>query len=282
MADDDKPIMVETPLLDKEGIFYDPRSGRFYEKSIEEVCRDEFCTIDEKTGEPIILTLAEKERIFIDAMQSYYFSGKQILADDDFDKLKEDLQWEGSDYGTLNRDETKFLGAMDAYLKGQPIMSDEEFDALKNSLKEAGSLFAVNTEPTCYIDTGVCTVTFVPDRSRMFQLYLPAAFIATNIWLGVIFEIIEPIRAFNPLLLLFLGTPYIYFAAKFGTEKVWLTDPFIATGPCPSCSAPQRVFFGDVLGVEGNKERATMQCKNCKANLTIERASLKVSTDLKV
>lgn len=30
-------------------------------------------------------------------------------------------------------------------------------------------------------------------------------------------------------------------------------DATIAYGPCPSCNAPNRVFFGDILGVEGER-----------------------------
>lgn len=37
---------------------------------------------------------------------------------------------------------------------------DKEFDTLKNKLRDAGSPVAVSTEPKCYIDTGICTVTF--------------------------------------------------------------------------------------------------------------------------
>ena len=44
---------------------------------------------------------------------------RQILADDDFNKLKEDLIWEGSNVAYLNRNETLFLSAMSAYLKGE-------------------------------------------------------------------------------------------------------------------------------------------------------------------
>lgn len=45
--------------------------------------------------------------------------GRQILSDDDFNKLKEDLVWEGSKVAYLNRNETLFLNAMSAYLKGK-------------------------------------------------------------------------------------------------------------------------------------------------------------------
>ncbi|CAN0480124.1 unnamed protein product, partial [Discosporangium mesarthrocarpum] len=37
---------------------------------------------------------------------------------------------------------------------------DAEFDKLKADLREAGSPVAVSKEPKCYIDTGICTVTF--------------------------------------------------------------------------------------------------------------------------
>ncbi|CAN0169869.1 unnamed protein product, partial [Phaeothamnion confervicola] len=68
-------------------------------------------------GKQVLLTRDEKERIFIDAIQSFYFSGRKMLADADFDKLKEDLVWEGSDVVLLNRNETLFLSAMSSYLK---------------------------------------------------------------------------------------------------------------------------------------------------------------------
>ena len=63
--------------------------------------------------------------------QSYYVNGRQLLSDNDFDKLKEDLSWNGSNVVSLNRDEAKYLASMEAYLKGTPILSDAEFDALK-------------------------------------------------------------------------------------------------------------------------------------------------------
>lgn len=48
------------------------------------------------SGKPMLLTTGEKERIFMDAVQSFYYNQRQMLDDDDFDKLKEDLAWEGS------------------------------------------------------------------------------------------------------------------------------------------------------------------------------------------
>lgn len=45
-------------------------------------------------------------------------AGRQLLTDEDFSQLKEDLIWEGSKVAYLNRNETLFLNAMSAYLKG--------------------------------------------------------------------------------------------------------------------------------------------------------------------
>lgn len=51
---------------------FDDKTGRFFETNLEtEECipDEEFCTIDEDTGAKIRLTVAEKERIFLDAIQ---------------------------------------------------------------------------------------------------------------------------------------------------------------------------------------------------------------------
>jgi hypothetical protein len=58
-------------VLNKE-IVYDEKSGRFFEsKYTEEDCvpDEEFCYLDKATGENIRLTVEEKERIFMDALQ---------------------------------------------------------------------------------------------------------------------------------------------------------------------------------------------------------------------
>ena len=67
-----------------------------------------------------------------------------MLKDDEFDLLKEDLQWNGSDMVVMNRKEAMYLSSMQAFAKGEPSpLTDAEFDALKAELKETGSKFAV-------------------------------------------------------------------------------------------------------------------------------------------
>lgn len=260
---------------------FDDRTGRFFETNIDlEECipDEEFCTVDEDTGNKIRLTMAEKERIFLDALQSYYATGRQVLSDEDFDLLKEDLQWNGSSVVAVNRQESKYLAAMQAYLKGEPIMNDVEFDELKTELKETGSKLAVDTEPKCYIDTGVCKVTLTEDKFRSNLLYLPAGLTLSVVWLGLAFEIIEPFIRVNPIILFALGLPLIINGSKKITEEFIFTNKFIAYGPCPSCEYENRVYFGDILGVEGFSDEANVKCPNCKTVFTVQRKTLRAST----
>ena len=66
----------------KKEIGYDSESGRFYEtgRGAEEcIPDDEYCVLDEDTGSLIRLTLAEKEKIFLDALQVSNFSRRDLL-----------------------------------------------------------------------------------------------------------------------------------------------------------------------------------------------------------
>ena len=178
----------------------------------------------------------------------------------------------------MNRNEAKYLAAMQAYLNGEPIMSDGEFDALKATLKEENSEFAVSTEPKCYIDTGICTVTMKDDFFRNNLLYLPVGAILSIVWLGVGFELIEPIVRLNPLLLFSLGVPLIINGSRKITDDYIFVNNKVVYGPCPSCEAENRIYFGDILGVEGFKDVATVKCPNCKATFDVQRSTLRAST----
>mmetsp|Transcript_5758 Transcript_5758/g.6286 ORF Transcript_5758/g.6286 Transcript_5758/m.6286 type:complete len:327 (+) Transcript_5758:129-1109(+) len=239
---------------------------------------EEFCLRDKETGEIILLTKEEKERIFLDTVQSYYFSGKTALSDKQFDRLREDLSWDGSALVTLNRNETLFLNAMQAYNKGQPILTDQQFDDLKKALKESNSKLAVATEPKIYLDTGVCKVTWTPDTIRTASLYFPATLLFSTLFLGIFYEIPFIRLYLNPIFLLALGSYPLFKASKKVTEEYLFTNPFVATGPCPKCGVENRVFFGDVFGVKGDMDESTIKCTNCKSSLTIKRNTLRVST----
>jgi len=263
-------------------IGYDETTGRFYETGREgEECaptEGEYCAVDQSTGKLIQLTIEEKERIFLDSLQSYYASGRQLLSDAEFDLLKEDLQWNGSQMVVMNRKEVRFLSAVQAYLKGQPMISDEEYNTLKAELREEGSKFAVSREPVCYIDTGVCKATFTRDAFRSNLLYLPVGALLTIVWLGLGYELIEPIIRLNPILLILLGSYPIYKGTVKITEDYVFQDFKVAYGPCPACGAENRIYFGDILFVEGFKDVADIKCKNCKTEFKVQRNTLRAST----
>lgn len=193
--------------------------------------------------------------------------------------LKEDLQWNGSPLVVMNRKEATYLAAMQSYVKGEAMMNDEEFDTLKRELKEEGSKFAVSTEPKCYIDTGICTVTLQEDKFRSNLLYLPAGAVLTTLWLAISFEFFNLLSfPINPLILLAFGAAPIYNVSKIATENFLFTENKIAYGPCPSCEAENRVYFGNILGVEGFGDEATVKCKNCKTQFKVIRKTLRAST----
>ena len=70
MADDDLNGAQITSA--RKELKFDDKTGRFYETDIdldECIPDEEFCTVDEETGNKIRLTMAEKERIFLDSLQ---------------------------------------------------------------------------------------------------------------------------------------------------------------------------------------------------------------------
>lgn len=201
-----------------------------------------------------------------------------MLSDQEFDLLKEDLQWNGSDMVAMSSKEVKYMTAMQEYMKGTPVMSDIEFDNLKKELMVDGSKFAVQTEPKCYIDTGICKVTMKVDNFRSNLLYLPSGFVLMGLWLLFGYELIEPIIRINPVLLSILGLPWVYTGAKAVTERTLFENKLIVYGPCPNCGYENRIFFGNILGVEGFTDKAEAKCPNCKTSFNVQRATLRAST----
>ena len=52
----------------------------------------------------------------------------------------------------------------------------------------------------------------------------------------------------------------------------------IVYGPCPSCGVNQRVYFGNILGVEGFDEVASAKCTNCKVQFQVQKNTMRAST----
>jgi len=69
MNDKEKPTTLTSG---RKEIAFDEEAGRFFETGLDEddcIPDEEYCMIDETTGQPIRLTVEEKERIFLDALQ---------------------------------------------------------------------------------------------------------------------------------------------------------------------------------------------------------------------
>lgn len=82
----------------------------------------------------------------------------------------------------------------------------------------------------------------------------------------------------NPLLALIVGAYPIRTVTKTVTEDIFFKDPEVLYGPCPKCGSENRIFFGDVFGVQGDREEAAVKCTNCKSGMTIKRSTRRVST----
>lgn len=68
----DGPEDGTTVTSARKEIGYDAASGRFFETDIDKsecIPDDEYCVVDKDTGDMVRLTLEEKERIFLDALQ---------------------------------------------------------------------------------------------------------------------------------------------------------------------------------------------------------------------
>lgn len=233
-----------------------------------------YCSLDPLTGKRRNLSLGEKERIYLEAVYAFY-DGKPILPNEEFNLLKEDLQWNGSQVVIMSRDEQKFLNAAQAFYNGEPIMSDENFDALKERLRQSGSRIALQLGPRCNIETGVCYSDCRVDRLRQFVLYSPAAGIGALLWAAISFEL-TPLRHVNPIVSLVVGAPLIYAFSTLATGLVLQRNPQVITGECPLCGGEQRVFFGDVLGVTGYRDEAEVKCEKCKTTLIWDRSKMRL------
>lgn len=121
-------------------------------------------------------------------------------------------------------------------------------------------------------------MTYQPDNFRNNLLYLPVGAILSVVWLGIGFEIIEPIIRINPIILAALGAPLIYNGSINITENFIFQENKIVYGPCPTCEAENRVYFGNILGVEGFGDVATVKCTKCKVAINVQKKSLRAST----
>ncbi|KAG6431832.1 hypothetical protein SASPL_109917 [Salvia splendens] len=211
-----------------------------------------YCTLDKKEKK----TIGEMEQEFLQALQAFYYEGKSIMSNEEFDNLKEELMWEGSSVVMLSADEQRFLEASMAYVSGNPILSDEEYDKLKKQLK----IFSVfDDEPVLLMgvkswsrgldavyvakssDAQVYSDLSV-DYLKMFLLNVPAAVVAL-----VLFFFLDDLTGF---------------------EITYLLE-----GPCPNCGTENTSFFGTILSISSGGATNKVKCSNCGTDMVYDSKS---------
>nr|GLL45104.1 PGR5-like protein 1A, chloroplastic [Ipomoea trifida] len=198
------------------------RPGEVQADDVEDTKILQYCSIDKKEKK----SLGEMEQDFLQALQAFYYEGKAIMSNEEFDNLKEELMWEGSSVVMLSADEQRFLEASMAYVSGNPILSDKEFDELKLKLK-------------VYSDLSV-------DYLKMLLLNVPGVLVA----LGLFF-FLDDLTGFEITYLLELPEPFSFIFTWFAALPFILWLSFTITG----------IIVKDVLIVKKKRKKGLQELK---------------------
>lgn len=230
-----------------------------------------YCSIDKKEKKSI----GELEQDFLQALQAFYYEGKAIMSNEEFDNLKEELMWEGSSVVMLSSDEQKFLEASMAYAAGKPILSDVEFDNLKTKLKMDGSEIVVEG-PRCSLRSRKVYSDLSVDYFKMLLLNVPATVVALGLFfflddltgfeITYLLELPEP---FSFIFTWFAAVPFIVWLA-LSLTKLIVKDSLILKGPCPNCGTENVSFFGTILSISNGGTTNNVKCSNCQTDLVYD------------
>lgn len=238
----------------------------------------EYCSLDKGGKRPQReLTTGEKEQLFLEAMMSYYYDGQPMLSDEEFENLKQELQWEGSKVVVLSKEEKMLLEARMAFKQGRPIMTDAEYDALKQSLAGSSVYTLPREGPVCTLGKpgvrGQKQGEAQTDYVKMLLLTVPPALIVGGTLIGA------DLLAGAPLMHLpgtvgvvvwcglILPAAYV-LAASFA--NLLFKDALVLKGACPNCGEVNTTYFGDILTVAGNRDKNVVKCPCCESQLTFD------------
>jgi len=247
---------------------------------------DGYMTSDPETGERKPISLAAKEKLYLDCLDAYYNEdGKALLSDDEYEKLKLDLDFEGAAVATYTADEIKFIIANKRYSMNKAILTDSEYDTLRTKLKQAGSSVILHDAASCDPESGICKNDMQVDVGKQRLLYLPGIIGGMVVFCELSFWILH----FDPILSILLGTVPVYFGGKYFTENIFAQKPLVATTSCPECNTLMNVYFGDLLSVGTDKivdgigpaNEIEVQCPNCKAKLMANREKMLIVGEIK-
>lgn len=257
------------------------------------------CSIDD----PSSCSLADLEMMYVDSLWNYYNGGSFTLSDEDYDRIREELNWQGSGFPTLRRYEVSFVSAAISYARGEPIVTDEEYEDLKRKVKAAGKRDDVTAlllytkgqqmlEPEQYerlkdemakLDIEVamkgatCTLSKTSDAlendgGTVFKMY--AALAAVPMVIGLVPYLAASLFSFDLPPAFGLG-----FAATFGlaiTAKIVdytnLQNAEILVGQCPCCENEIKQFFGGSEPVD----TYTHKCQVCGTEAVLDRKAMKI------
>ncbi|XP_047967622.1 PGR5-like protein 1B, chloroplastic [Salvia hispanica] len=224
--------------------------------------------IDEKPKR----TVGEMEQEFLQALQAFYYEGKSIMSNEEFDNLKEELMWEGSSVVMLSADEQRFLEASIAYVSGNPLLSDKEFDELKQRLKADGSEIVIEG-PRCSLRSRKVYSDLSVDYLKMYLLNAPATIVALGLFFFIDeitgFEVVKIPEPFGFLVTWFAALPFIIWLAFTLTNAV-VKDVLILEGICPNCGTKNNSFFGSILSISSGGSTNNVKCSNCGTALVYD------------
>jgi len=241
---------------------------------------DEFLATDVATGERKKIELGEKEKLYLDCLEATYFGGDAKLGDEEFDQLKVDLDFEGSQVTLYSKQEVKFLIANKNYRMGNPTMDDKEYDALRRTLKDSGSPVVLHEAPTCRVDTGVCKMDMRVDEGKQRLLYFPGTIAGLVLFCELLFWTLGT----DPILSIIIASVPSYFFGGWFTENVFAQKPLVTNSACPECNMLLTVYFGDLFGVQTDSaqgaptDEVDFTCSQCKKPLKANRADMIVQT----
>ncbi|KAL6986123.1 PGR5-like protein 1A, chloroplastic [Sarracenia purpurea var. burkii] len=247
------------------------RPGQIQEDEVVDSKILPYCSLDKKGKK----SLGDLEQEFLQALQAFYYEGKAVMSNEEFDNLKEELMWEGSSVVMLSSDEQRFLEASMAYVAGKPIMSDEDYDKLKMKLKMDGSEIVVEG-PRCSLRSKKVYSDLAVDYLKMFLLNVPAAVIALTL-----FFFLDDLTGFEITYLLELPEPFSFIFTWFAALPLilWLAqsitnftvkDFLILKGPCPNCGTENVSFFGTILSISSGGSTNIVNCSGCGTEMVYD------------
>mmetsp|Transcript_50561 Transcript_50561/g.88072 ORF Transcript_50561/g.88072 Transcript_50561/m.88072 type:complete len:375 (+) Transcript_50561:63-1187(+) len=75
------------------------------------------------------------ELLYVDTLSSYYQDKKSIINDEQYAELVDELNWQGSGFAHLRRNEIALVRAAIAFAKGKPIVDDKQWEEMKRDVK---------------------------------------------------------------------------------------------------------------------------------------------------